>query len=194
MATLISPVPPLPDRIWRLSVDQYHSMIDAGILNSDSPVELIEGVLVEKIAINLPHAFATEEVQSRLAAIVPLGWCAKIPNPITLADSEPEPDAAVARGTRRDYISRHPKPADLALVVEVSEALSRDRGAKQRIYARAGIPVYWIVDLVNRRVEVRTDPQGESYRNLTILSPGDAIPVVIDGIEVGTMRPAAALG
>ncbi len=193
MATLISPVPPLPDRIWRLSVDQYHSMIDAGILNSDSPVELIEGVLVEKIAINLPHAFATEEVQSRLAAIVPLGWCAKIPNPITLADSEPEPDAAVARGTRRDYISRHPKPADLALVVEVSEALSRDRGAKQRIYARAGIPVYWIVDLVNRRVEVRTDPQGESYRNLTILSPGDAIPVVIDGIEVGTIQVSSLL-
>ena len=169
-------------------------MIDAGIFDSDTPVELIEGFLLERMPRTPPHACVTDDVRSALDTILPPGWCTRAQNPITLSDSEPELDVVIARGTRRDYAIRHPGPAGLALVVEVADAtLSRDRGTKQRIYARASIPVYWIVDLVNRRVEVRTDPQGDTYRTLTVLSAGDALSVVIDGVEVATIQVSSLL-
>lgn len=193
MAALVSPAPPVieADPIWRMSVDQYHAMIDAGILGEDTPVELVEGFLLEKMAKNPPHSFVNEELQAALAAVVPEGWCVKAQNPITLLDSEPEPDVVVARGTRRDYRKRHPGPAEIAIVVEVADAsLRRDRSIKRRVYARAGIREYWIVDLINRRVEVYSQPSGEAYRSVAVLTVSDKLPVLIEGAEVGTIQVA----
>ena len=196
MATLISPAPgtPAADPIWRLTVDQYHAMIDTGILSSDSPVELVEGILLQKMSKKPPHSFATEEARAALVSVLPAGWCVRAQEPITLADSEPEPVIAVACGSNRDYINRHPGPGDIALIVEVSDStLARDRGIKLRMYARAGIREYWIVDLFGRCLEVHTDPQGESYRALTVLFTNDAIPVVIGGSQVGVIPVSSLL-
>jgi Uma2 family endonuclease len=109
---------------------------------------------------------------------------------VTTADSEPEPDVAVIRGLREDYVARHPGPEDVGLLVEVAEAsLDRDRGWKKRIYAAAEIPVYWIVNLVDREIEVFTRPSGPSdqpdYGTRQVFLPGDQVPVVLDGNEVG---------
>ncbi len=189
MASLLSPIPSTPlDPLWRFTVDQYHLMIDAGILPSGSAVELVEGVLLQKMSKIAPHRITTRTTRRALEAVVPAGWFVDEQEPITLADSEPEPDVMVARGDSSDYPDRHPGAADVALVVEIADTtIARDRGVKTRMYARAGIAVYWIVDLNTGRVEVRTDPHGDSYRSLTLLSRSDSISVTIDGMEVGTI-------
>jgi Uma2 family endonuclease len=178
------------DLIWRLSVEQYHEMIRAGILTSDDPVELLEGWLVCKMPKNPPHRIATRLAQKTLEGVVSAGWYVDSQEPITLDDSEPEPDVMVIRGETRDYLARHPGAGDLALVVEVADTtLERDRGGKKRLYARAGIVVYWIINLSERLVEVYSEPSGVAeepdYRQRDDYGPDDSVPVVIEGREVG---------
>jgi Uma2 family endonuclease len=200
-----SPVPPeerlavpapaeVPDvPIWRLSVDEYHAMIEAGILKSGDPVELLDGWLVQKMTKYPPHGAAIGLVSQGLRGVLPAGWAIKNQDPITTTTSEPEPDVVVARGNYRDYVDRHPGPGDLALVVEVSDTtLATDRGRKKRLYARAGVIIYWIVNLVENQVEIYTDPSGPAeppdYGNHQDYRPGDEVPVIIDGREVGRLR------
>jgi Uma2 family endonuclease len=129
------------DLIWRLSVGQYHEMIRAGILTSDDPVELLAGWLVYKMPKNPPHRIATRLAQEVLEAVVPTGWYVDAQEPVTLSDSEPEPDVMIVRGETRDYHDRHPGPEDVALIIEVADpTLERDREVKKILYARAGIP------------------------------------------------------
>jgi Uma2 family endonuclease len=167
-------------------------MARAGVLAEGEPVELLEGLLVRKMTIHPPHTFAVETLRDLLPPLLPRGWFANGQQPATTTDSEPEPDAYVARGERRAYVAegRHPGPQDLALVVEVADAsLRRDQTVKLRIYARAGVAVYWIVNLVDRRVEVYTDPTGPAdeplYRSRQDIGPDGEVPVVLDGREVG---------
>jgi Uma2 family endonuclease len=186
------------DLIWRLRVEQYHAMISAGILTADDPVELLEGWLVYKMPQNPPHRVATHLAQTALERILPTGWYVDTQAPITLEDSEPEPDIAIIRGEPRLYSNRHPGPADLALVVEVADAtLLRDRGAKKRIYARAGIAVYWIINLSERRCEVYAGPaevSGEpDYRQHHDYGSGDVIPLILEGQEVNSILVADML-
>jgi Uma2 family endonuclease len=173
-------------------VAQYHEMIRAGILTDEDPVELLEGWLVVKMPKNPPHRLATELTREALGQRLPAGWHVQSQEPVTLADSEPEPDALVVRGDRRQYGDRHPGPQDLALVVEVADTtLARDRGVKKRLYAEARAPVYWVVNLVDNQVEVYTDPTGPAeepdYRQRQDYSPSAEVPLVIDGREVGRL-------
>lgn len=186
---LLAPaIPQAP--VWRLTVSQYHQMIEAGILKERDPIELLEGWLVQKMTENPPHRLATELVRVQLEGIVQKDWHVQSPHPVTTGDSEPEPDASVVRGNRRDYKSRHPAAKDIGLMVEVADSsLELDRTTKQRIYARAKIPVYWIVNLIDSQVEVYTDPTGPGaqpeYRNCQIFGHDDEVPLVLDGQEVG---------
>lgn len=184
----------IPDEpIYRLTVEQYHAMARAGILDEDAPVELLEGWLVCKMTKHPPHSVVTRLVRLALERLVPAGWFVNSQEPITTLDSEPEPDAAVIRGEGREYLERHPHPQDVALVVEVADtSLRRDRGRKKRIYARARIVTYWIVNLVDGHIEVYTAPSGASkrpdYRERRHYGPDDRIPVVLDGLEVGSLE------
>jgi len=122
--------------------------------------------------------------------LAPGGWFVNVQEPITTADSEPEPDIAVIRGNRRQYLASHPGQPDLALVVEVSDSsLQHDRTMKLRLYARAMIPIYWIVNLVEGRIEVYTDPTGPdekpSYRQRRDYGPADEVPFIIEGRVIG---------
>src|SRR5947209_4558415 len=147
--------------IYRLSVAQYHAMADHGILDEDDPVELLEGWLVQKMTKHRPHSVVTRRTRRALERVVPAGWYVDSQEPLTTVDSEPEPDVLVAREDLADNLERHPGPADIALTVEVADSsLRQDQGAKKRVYARAGIPVYWIANLVESRFEVYTDPTG----------------------------------
>lgn len=109
------------DLIWRLSVAQYHQMIRSGILTDDDPVELLEGWLVLKMPKNPPHRAATRLMQDALARVVPVGWYVDAQEPITLEDSEPEPDVMIVRGETREYRDRHPGPRDVGAVIEISD-------------------------------------------------------------------------
>ena len=121
---------------------------------------------------------------------MPQGWYVDAQEPITLDDSEPVPDVVVVRGNTRDYLERHPGSQDLALIVEIADStLERDRTSKKRLYARAGIPVYWIVNLPEQKLEVYTEPinlvQEPTYQQCQDYSLSDEVAVVIEGQEVG---------
>jgi Uma2 family endonuclease len=179
--------------IWRLSVHQYHAMIQAGILTDDDPVELLEGVLVQKMPKNPAHMTAKRLLVKALERILPPGWIVDSEAPVTTSDSEPEPDIAAVRGTERDFTSRHPGAKDTALIVEIADSsLSRDRGRKKRLYARAGVREYWIVNLIDRQIEAYSEPTGRSrkpdYRKHRDYGQVDTIPVVLDGREVGRLN------
>lgn len=186
-------VPSAPDptlSLYRLSVEQYHRMAEMGILTMADRVELLDGWLVQQKTKNPPHTVSTRATQMALEDVLPPGWCVRSQDPITLAESEPEPDDAVVRGMHRDYRSPHPGPLEVGLAVEVGDTtLATDRSYKQRIYAEAAIPVYWIVNLIDRQIEVYTDPAGSGpaahYQLRQVFGPNDSVPVVIDGREVG---------
>lgn len=177
---------PLPDLVWRFSTQQYHEMIGKGILTEDDPVELLEGILVTKMPKNPPHSLATNLLREALAQLFSSGWCVHTQEPITLSDSEPEPDVAVIKGSLRQYSDRHPGAEEISLVIEVADSsLSRDRGWKKRIYAKAGIPVYWIVNLAERKIEVYSQPSEADYQQRQEFESDTEIPVTIEGREFG---------
>jgi Uma2 family endonuclease len=184
--------------IWRICVERYHEMIEAGVLTEDDPVELLEGLLVEKMSKTPPHVFTTQRARKDLERLAPAGWFVNTHDPVTTSDSEPEPDLSVARGDPRQYQTRHPGPQDLALVVEVSDSsLQRDRTLKLRLYARAMIPIYWIVNLVEGHIEVYTDPTGPdekpAYRQRRDYGPADEVPVIIESCEIGRIAAREVL-
>ncbi len=179
---------------WRISVEGYHILIERGIIGPDDKLELLDGVIVEKMPEKPPHTYATDAAQDALRAVLPAGWILRVQHPITLQTSEPEPDLAVARGVRRDYTNRHPGPGDLALIVEAADSsLNRDHNVKRRIYAGAGIPYYWLLDLNGRRLEIYSNPRNGDYGRADFYGPGDSAPVILDGVEVGFVSVSALL-
>ena len=191
---LTATAPAVPDMpIYRLTVEQYLAMAEAGILTEDDPVELLEGWLVQRMTKNPPHIVATGSLVDFIPPLLPGGWFLTIQDPIATPDSLPEPDVALIRGARRDYLQRRPKAADIALVVEVADtSLEQDRGLKKRLYARAGIVVYWIVNLVDEQIEVYSEPTGPAdeptYLQHQSYAREDEIPLVLDGNEVARLR------
>lgn len=185
-------------QLRRFTVAEYHAMISTGILSEGEPIELLDGYLVEKMTRNPPHATALGKMEDALIARLPAGWIRRSQDAITLADSEPEPDVVLARGTRDDYAARHPGPGDIALVVEVSDSsLDIDQGIKLRVYAAAGIPVYWIVNIPDASVEVYTQPVGPddqaTYAQRQILRTGDLLDLTLDGVALPPIPVADVL-
>ena len=175
--------PPSVRPLHRLTVDQYHRMIAAGVLREDDRVELLEGLLVDKMTHNPPHDATVWLVQTVLLPLLPPEWILRIQSAITLGDSEPEPDLAVARGPGTRYVRSHPRPRDLALVVEVADTtLEEDRGTKARVYARARVPQYWIVNIPEAKVEVYTEPRAgraPGYRQRQDHGVGDMLSLAL---------------
>jgi Uma2 family endonuclease len=183
--------------VRRFTIEEYHRLIEDHYFVADEQFELIDGYITEKTSRNPPHDAAVNRARRRIERALPSGWIVRIQSAITTADSEPEPDVAVARGEDDDYVARHPGPADLALVVEVANTtLATDRGPKLAAYARAGIAVHWIVNLDEARLEVFTAPdvQTSAYAKAEILKVGDSITILLDGnisqpIPVGELLP-----
>jgi Uma2 family endonuclease len=166
----------------RFSVPEYHRLIELGILTEDDNLELLEGYLVHKMSRNPPHDAAIQKGTKKWLRVLPAGWDLRVQSAVTLLDSEPEPDFAVVRGDESVYLTRHPAPADIGLLIEVSDStLPGDRDDKGRIYARAGISEYWIVNLNERQIEVYTLPSGPvadpKYAQRVDYHVGDSIPL-----------------
>lgn len=178
--------------VCRITVDQYHDMIRLGILVEGDPIELLEGWLVRKMPKNPPHVVSGKLLRRALAKIIPRGWEIQSQDPITLGNSEPEPDLAVVADDEREYLKHHPTAADVALVVEIADSsLARDKGWKKRVYARAGISQYWVVNLVDSIVEVFSDPNGSTktpdFRSHQVFDAKQKLPVVLNGKKIGTI-------
>jgi len=171
-----------PNRTRRFGRVEYERLIEAGVFKPGEPIELIGGVLAVAEPQGSAHFTAIRLVEEALRAAFGPGWDVRVQGPIALDDeSEPEPDVAVVPGTARDYRDAH--PARPVLVVEVAgSSLASDREDKGSLYARAGLTEYWIVNLVERRLEVYREPALETsapfgwrYRSMRVLGPESSV-------------------
>jgi len=144
--------------LYRWTRREYARLIDGGFLDEDDPIELLDGLLLVKEPQSSPHRTAVLLVAKALERAFGDGWFVQVQSPIGLDDrSEPEPDVCVVRGSPRDYIHAHPTRPELIVEVALS-GLRVARGRKATAYARAGIADYWIVNLVDRVLEIYREP------------------------------------
>ena len=184
-------VPPFP--IYQISVQKYHEMIQKGVLTEDDPVEMLEGWIVPKMPRNPEHDAAIGLAEFAIRSHLPPGWHIRVQCAITTGDSEPEPDLAVVAGDLRAFLNRHPGPSDIGLLIESAESsLDTDRVDKGRIYARANIPQYWVINLVDRQVEAYSDPDPQgtppSYRRHQTYGRGQTVPLVLMAQAIAQVR------
>jgi Uma2 family endonuclease len=143
----------------RFTVAQYEEMVDAGILTENDHVELVRGEVVEKMPIGPAHSACVKRLNRLFQQRIGTAAIVAVQDPIRTSDSEPEPDLALLRPRDDFYSEATPGIDDVLLVVEVSDStLENDRTLKCEIYAEAGIPEYWIVNLVENCLEVHRDP------------------------------------
>lgn len=166
------------------SIDDYHLMIKSGVLNNRS-VELIEGEIVQVSPESPLHRFTNDSVAEYLRKL--LQDQAKIfeAHPITLKNSEPEPDIAVVHLPVTNYLNRHPYPEDIYWLIEISHTtLEDDLNRKKRIYANAGINEYWIIDLKNTELIVFRNPSGGDYKSKDTFNEGEINTIAFPNIEI----------
>ena len=176
------------------SLKQYNKMGRSGILTEYDRVELIRGELVAKINIGPGHASPVNRLNELLVARVGKRGLVSIQNPVTLADSVPEPDLAVCKPSADYYASAHPRPEDILLLTEVAETSLRfDREVKLPLYAEAGIQEYGIIDIVGRSVEVCRGPRKDGTFAERRLLDGDA-EVSMQGLPDVTLRLSDIFG
>jgi Uma2 family endonuclease len=162
----------VPRRLF--TVHEYYEMARVGILKPSERVELLDGEIVPMSAVGSPHAWCVKRL-TRAFYRFEDRVLVSVQDPLRLNDrSEPEPDLVILQpDTPQD---RHPGPADAFLVIEVAEtSLRTDRGRKRTMYARAGIPEYWIVDLLHDRIEVYRDPARGRYQSVWLAGRGDTV-------------------
>jgi hypothetical protein len=178
-----------PERLYRFSGAQYDQLLEAGILTPDDKVELLGGLLVRKMGKYPPHVAVTKRLFALLGRLLPEGWHVAKEDPVNLGQSVPEPDLAALRGTIEDYVSRTPAAEDVPWIAEVSDTTYASDRAKIRLYAQAGIPSCWIINIPARRIEVYSDPTGPDpspdYRTRRDFTGDAAVSLVIAGRELG---------
>jgi Uma2 family endonuclease len=182
-------VPAFRERVHRLSVEDYHRLGEACVLSEE--VELLRGIVLTKTPKSPLHELVAQKLMKRLLAQVPDGFEVRRESPLTLRDSEPEPDLSVVHGSPDDWADAHPAMAHLVVEVAVS-SLALDLG-KGEIYAEAGIPEYWLVRPEDRRVDVFREPSPDGYRAKATLTECETLRCAsIPGLElaIGDILPA----
>ncbi|MGD1901527.1 MAG: Uma2 family endonuclease [Geitlerinemataceae cyanobacterium] len=166
------------------TVEDYHRMINAGILD-DRRVELLAGEIHTMVPESPEHTYRGETLADRLRKSLRDRAYLREARPITLANSEPEPDIAIARGSRSDYATRHPNGSDLLLVIEISNTTLRtDLTKKRDLYASAGIHEYWVVDLQDRCFVIFREPDGTTYRQQQTVTDEPIAPIAFPDITI----------
>jgi Uma2 family endonuclease len=174
-----------PVRRWKLNVDDYHRMAEAGILHDDDRVELIEGELIEMTPIGGPHMGTVNRLTHRLVQAASDRAIVSVQNPVRLdPHSEPQPDFALLRADiASDTV---PTAADVLLLIEVADSSLRyDRTIKLPLYARHGIAEVWIVDVESGTVEIYREPIGDGYAAVARAKPGESVePALLPGLRI----------
>jgi Uma2 family endonuclease len=171
-------VPAIRERMLRLSVEEYHRWTEG------QATELLRGIVIKKMSKSPLHYATIEALREVLSGQIKPGWVLRQEGPLTFADSEPEPDLAIVRGTRSDYRLAHPVSAEL--VIEVAVSSFEIDLVKAHVYAEAGVPEYWIVCPEKKQVEVFRLPQGsEGYaEHLTVSAPAVLESSVLLNVQV----------
>ena len=160
-----------------LTTDAYHHLLQAGMFDEDDRLELIEGQIVEMSPISSKHAARVNRLNRMFTQMLGERALVSVQNPIRLGEhSEPQPDLALLRPRADYYAGSHPEPADVLLVVEVSETLAGyDRDVKMPLYARAGIPEAWLLSLADKWIEVYSEPSPVGYLSVRRVLPGASL-------------------
>jgi Uma2 family endonuclease len=194
MSTVLeqSPVEATPsseETPYLISTNEFYRMLESEVFPREARVGLWDGRIYEKMGKTQAHAVAGDKVRRTLDRSLPPGWYVSTENPITVSEKRaPLPDLIVLRGEPDDYIDHRPGAADVGLVVELSvTSLKVDRGTKLAAYASAGIPAYWVINLIDRLVHVYSDPvPGEGrFALIATVKPGESFPFTLDGNQVG---------
>ena len=158
----------------KVSLEEFHRMVEAGVFPEDSRLELVEGDLVEMSPIGKRHAAKVAKLTALFGPLVPQKAILFVQSPLVVGNSELYPDLALLKPRPDFYEERLPEAQDALLVVEVAEtSLRHDLGVKVPLYASAGVPEVWVVDLEGGQVLVHREPKGEGYREVRTLGPGD---------------------
>lgn len=159
------------------TVDEYYRMSELGILPMGERTELINGEIIQMASIGSRHAGCVNRLNRLLVQGVGDRGLVTVQNPVRLSDlSEPQPDLSVVRPRNDDYTTAHPAPPDALLIIEVADtSVGFDRGEKMPLYAVAGIPEYWLVDIVADQVEVYRRPSAEGYRDVRHYLRGESL-------------------
>jgi Uma2 family endonuclease len=158
--------------LMKWSLEDYHNLIDNGVL-ANKNVELLEGELVEMPPESPLHTYITVNSSNYLREKLKGLAIIREAHPITLSNSEPEPDIAIVKAHSYNYKNRHPFSEDIFLLIEISnKTLSYDLNEKKKIYAKEGIKEYWVVDINNRQIHVFLNPDNDDYLVKTNLLKG----------------------
>ena len=170
--------------LYRLTVAQFQAMVRHGILTEDDRVELLHGLIVEKMPLSPPHSFFVTKLMLKFVRLLPDDLHARQEQSIDLTPlgSQPEPDLAVIRGSLETYQDQHPAPPDIVLLIEVSDTTRRRDDEKAALYAAAGVPLYVIVDIQKRELVQHTSPNGDAYTEVRTVESFD---VRIDEMTLG---------
>ena len=162
---------------WRFNVDQYYRLAKAGIIKPDDRVELIEGEIIRMSPIGSPHAACVRRSTHLLERAVLGRAIVSVQNPVRLSDlSEPVPDFALLKPRDDFYEEHHPTPEDVLIIIEVSDStILSDRNVKMPLYARAGIPEAWLVNLPKKMIEVYYDVTDGRYRKCLKFKRGEVL-------------------
>ncbi|MGH2810026.1 MAG: Uma2 family endonuclease [Actinomycetota bacterium] len=176
-----------PIRKHDFSVEEFERMGTAGVFGPESRLELIEGEVVELGPIGLAHAGCVRKLNRLLSQSLGDRALVDVQNPLVLSDAtQVQPDIAVLAPRADAYSTAHPGPADVALLVEVSDTtLAYDRSVKVLLYATAGVREVWVVDIAGRAVEVYTDPDPDGYRSVSRVGAGEEVsPKAFEGLQI----------
>ena len=178
--------------VMRLTITQYHRMMEAGIVQEGAPYELINGIIVRKdrsargadpMTVGHEHAWVITKLTALNAKLAHLGGHIRIQLPISLPpDGEPEPDGLIARGNPDKYLKKHPRAVEATCLIEVADSsLNYDRTTKAALYANANIPQYVIINLPDRVLEVYSEPQvGRGhFGRVETLRPGSKVQLAV---------------
>lgn len=179
MEPMVGTVPQPEVPLARITCAKYHAMIESGALTEQDRLELINGHLVQKMPIGPNHAGVVKALNFLLSRQIGDRAIVAVQDPVTLGEySQPEPDVVIVRFRSDFYRSSHPGPEDVLLVVEVADSsFHYDLNTKIPLYAAAGIPEAWLVDLTARSVSVFSRPKGESYGRCGVYTAGGEIKV-----------------
>jgi Uma2 family endonuclease len=178
--------PAVRERVHPMSIEVYHRMCEIGALSED--VELLQGIVITKMAKSPLHEYVVHMLMKLLFAMLPSGFELRCESPLTLGNSEPEPNLSVVKGDAADWLRAHPTTA--ALVIEVAVTSAAIDESKAVVYAEAGIPEYWIVHPEQRIVTVYREPASAGYRSCATLTDDDTFrSVELTGVEI----PVAAV-
>ena len=170
--------------IYKWSIDEWHELVDSGVLDG-KPVELLEGNIVEMSPEGIEHSYTNQSISDYLSTLLQGKAHIRDAHPITLDNSEPEPDLAIVRLPTTIYRQHHPFSQDIYLLIEVSnKTLKKDCEQKTITYARNGISEYWVIDLKNNKIIVHTQPRNSIYSQIVEYRSGIIVPQAFPNIEI----------